>query len=96
MTTAIDTNVLVALWAGTPTVAATVRQALRDARERGLLLIAAPVYAELLAAPQWTIAMVDQLLHTMHVNVDWQIDEAPGDLLAQPIAAMRSVVVLNG
>lgn len=76
MTTAIDTNVLVALWAGTPTIAAAVQQSLLRASERGPLLVAAPVYAELIAAPQWTGARIDQLLATMQVGVDWSIDEA--------------------
>jgi predicted nucleic acid-binding protein len=76
MTTAIDTNILVALWAGTPMIAATVQETLHRERERGPLLIAAPVYAELIAAPQWTVSVVDQLLQTMQVSVDWHIDEA--------------------
>jgi predicted nucleic acid-binding protein len=76
MTTAIDTNVLVALWAGTPAVATMVQQTLSRASERGPLLVAAPVHAELIAAPQWTANVVDQLLGTMQVSVDWNIDEA--------------------
>ncbi|MFN8540748.1 MAG: PIN domain-containing protein [Thermomicrobiales bacterium] len=76
MTTAIDTNVLVALWAGTPAIATAVQQSLRRARERGPLLVAAPVFAELIAAPQWTMARVEQLLGTMQLAVDWQINEA--------------------
>ena len=53
--TAIDSNVIVALWAREPT-ATRMAALLRSARAAGPLLIAAPVWAELHAAPGATPA----------------------------------------
>ena len=51
MTTAIDTNVLVAFWNEDDALNTTARSALDAALALGSLVIAAPVFAELLAAP---------------------------------------------
>ena len=51
MTTAIDTNVLVALWNEDDRLNPLARSALDAALEHGGLVISAPVFAELLAAP---------------------------------------------
>jgi len=51
MTTAIDSNILVALWNEDDSLNTLARSALDDAFGRGGLVIAAPVFAELLAAP---------------------------------------------
>jgi hypothetical protein len=50
MTTAIDTNVVDALWDKDPTLSLAVRTALEAAFNRGSLVVAAPVFAELIAA----------------------------------------------
>jgi len=51
MTTAIDTNVIIALWDKNPSLSSLAQKALETAFNRGTLVIAAPVFAELLAAP---------------------------------------------
>ncbi|HWQ69803.1 MAG TPA: hypothetical protein VN494_07605 [Patescibacteria group bacterium] len=51
MTTAIDSNVLIALWNEDDSLNTLARSALDAALGRGSLVIAAPVFAELLAAP---------------------------------------------
>jgi hypothetical protein len=51
MTTAIDTNILVALWNEDDILNTLARSALDDALGRGSLVISAAVFAELLAAP---------------------------------------------
>ena len=51
MTTAIDSNVLIALWNEDDTLNTRARSALDAALMRGSLVVAAPVFAELLAAP---------------------------------------------
>src|ERR1700752_4127241 len=61
MTTAIDTNILIALWNDDDTLNTLARSALDSALGRGSLVIAAPVFAELLAAPSrneffWRVA----------------------------------------
>ena len=50
MTTAIDSNVLVALWNKNDTLNPQARSALDTALARGSLVVAAPVFAELLVA----------------------------------------------
>src|SRR6266851_2586797 len=51
MSTAIDSNVLIALWNEDGTLNTQARSALDAALARGSLVVAAPVFAELLAAP---------------------------------------------
>ena len=47
MTTAIDTNVVVALWDRDPTLSLAAQTALEAAFSRGSLVVSAPVFAEL-------------------------------------------------
>ena len=51
MSTAIDSNVLIALWNEDDMLNTQARSALDAALERGTLVISGPVFAELLAAP---------------------------------------------
>jgi len=76
MTTAIDTNVLVALWNEDDTLNTQARSALDAALGRGRLVIAAPVYAELLAAPGRDEAFLDLFCRETGVSVDWDLGEA--------------------
>src|ERR1035441_979411 len=62
MTTAIDTNVVVALWDKDPTLSLTAQTALEAAFNRGGLVVAAPVFAELIAAPGRTETFVSSFL----------------------------------
>jgi predicted nucleic-acid-binding protein len=65
MTTAIDTNILVALWNEDDFLNTLARSALDDAFGRGGLVIAAPVFAELFRsfqfwrAPGWAESKAD-------------------------------------
>ncbi len=76
MKIALDTNVLVDLWSGTP----QGRQnavALNQLRQAGdTLLICGVVHTELQAHPSYGVAQVDTLLSGMAVQVDWQMTEA--------------------
>jgi hypothetical protein len=51
MTTAVDTNVIIASWAKDPTLSLAAQNALDAAFNRGRLVAAAPVFAGLIAAP---------------------------------------------
>jgi len=51
MTTAIDTNVVLALWDQDPALSLGAQNALDAAFSRGTLVASAPVFAELIAAP---------------------------------------------
>jgi len=75
MTTAIDTNVIIALWDRDASFSSAAQTALEAAFNRGGLVVAAPVFAELLAAPGRTEAFVDAFLDDTGISVDWNLDE---------------------
>ena len=76
MTTAIDTNILVALWNEDDTLNTLARSALDAAFGRGSLVIAAPVFAELLAAPSRNGTFLDSFCRETGILVDWNLHEA--------------------
>ena len=76
MTTAIDTNVLVALWDKDETVNSAAQAALDAALRGGRLVIPAPVFAELMACPGRTEEFLDAFLKDTGISVDWNLDEA--------------------
>jgi len=76
MTTAIDTNVVVALWDKDPTLSLAAQTALEAAFNRGGLVVSAPVFAELMAAPGRTESFVSSFLEETGIAVDWDLGEA--------------------
>ena len=76
MTTAIDTNVIIALWHREPSIATAAERALDSAFSRGALVVAAPVFAELLAAPGRTERFVVSFLEDNAIGVDWDLGES--------------------
>jgi predicted nucleic acid-binding protein len=76
MITAIDTNVLVALWDRDDTLNLAAQAALDAAFARGKLLISGAVFAELLAFPRRTESFLDQFLRDTGIGVDWHTNEA--------------------
>ena len=75
MTTAIDTNALVALWDVDPELNAAAQKALDSAQQRGALAVSGDVYAELLALPGRTEKMLDEFFHATAIRVDWEAGE---------------------
>jgi predicted nucleic acid-binding protein len=75
MITAIDTNVLVALWDKDPELNAAAQQALDSAQARGALVVCGAVYAELLALPGRTESMLDQFFAATAIRIDWEPSE---------------------
>jgi predicted nucleic acid-binding protein len=72
--TALDTNVLSALWSGEPS-AQGIESELYDARSEGGLVICAPVYCELLAYPSATLPFVQEFLRETGISVEFLLDE---------------------
>lgn len=72
MTTALDTNVLVALWDADTQLNTAAQEALDSAQERGSLVISGAVYAELLALPGRTERMLDGFCDVTGIHVDWE------------------------
>ena len=75
MTTAIDTNVLAALWDAGDALHGEARKALDVALGRGSLVISGVVYAELLAAPGRTEAFLEQFCGDTGIGVEWELGE---------------------
>lgn len=74
MRTAVDSNVIAALWSREPT-ASRMATLLREARAAGPLLVAAPVWAELHAAPGATAEFVARFLADTGIERDLGLDE---------------------
>jgi predicted nucleic acid-binding protein len=71
--TAIDTNILSALWSKESS-AANLSHLLGEAKNQGALLIAPVVYGELLAYPKATESFVDGFLADTGIIVDFPIE----------------------
>lgn len=76
MTNAVDTNVLIALLAGTEVEAEAAQQALSDAASSGAVVICGAVYAEMMAAPGLSEKELDTFLEETDIGVDWSLGEA--------------------
>lgn len=75
MTTAIDTNVIVALWDAEETLHHAARVALDKAFNEGALVISGAVHAELLAAPGRTEEFVDGFCEETGIGLEWELGE---------------------
>lgn len=80
--TAIDTNIISALWTG-ETGAGKIRQSLDTAAELGGLVICPIVYVELRAVPGATTSFIDEFLERTSTVVDWNFDRAIWQLAAE-------------
>ena|ERR1700740_331871 len=75
MITAIDTNVVTALWNNDDALNVRAQAALEGVYGHGGLVVTGVVYAELLAAPSRTEQFVDQFLEAAGIDVEWEINE---------------------
>ena len=76
MTSAIDTNVIVSLWDRDPALNLAARGALDSALARGGLIVAAPVFAELMACPGRDQAFLNTFFREAGIAIDWNLEEA--------------------
>jgi predicted nucleic acid-binding protein len=74
MRTAIDTNVLSALWSKEP-AASDIARNLGNAKADGGLVVSGPVYAELLAYPKATESFVNDFLAETGIAVDFEFEK---------------------
>jgi len=84
--TAIDTNIISAVWSGSAR-SGHVAGVLAQAASEGALVICGPVYVELTAYPNATGQYLDQFLARTRVEVDFVIDEPVWRETAQRFAA---------
>ena len=75
MTTAIDTNIIVALWDAEDSLHRVARAALDKAFNEGALVISGAAYAELMAAPGRSETFVDRFCEETGIAVEWEIGE---------------------
>ena len=97
--TAIDTNVFIALWDKDDVFNLAAQQALDEALDAGLMLIAALVYAELLAGPSRNEKMLDEFFAQAEIQVDWDIPERVWRMAgaaSQALSVRRRVSKGNG
>ena len=76
MTTALDTNVVVAYWGPDPSLNSAVQAALESAFARGNVTVAAPVFAELVAGPGRTESFVNGFFEDTGIAIDWELSQA--------------------
>jgi hypothetical protein len=76
MTTAIASNVFIAFWDASDSLNSLAQSALTAAWNRGLLVVAAPVYAELLAFAGRSEPFLEAFLEETGITVEWEIDDA--------------------
>ncbi len=76
MTTAIDTNVIVALWDRDPRLSSGAQSALDTALGHGTLVITATVFAELMAAPGRSESFLDSFFRETGICIDWALEES--------------------
>src|SRR5579872_7379478 len=74
MRTAIDTNILSALWSGEP-LASAVSEVLDQAATDGGMVVCAAVYAELRAHPKTKLDFVDDFLSSTGISIDFDLGE---------------------
>jgi len=70
--TAIDSNVLSALWSN-ESVASNAEESLSRAQSEGGLVVSAPVYAEILAHPKITESLLNDFLADTSIEVDFEL-----------------------
>jgi predicted nucleic acid-binding protein len=90
MTTSVDTNVIVALWDRDPAVSNAAQKALDDALGRGSLVLSAPVFAELIAAPGRTEEFLNTFCSDTGIRVEFDLDEEIWRLAGQAFQAYAS------
>jgi predicted nucleic acid-binding protein len=87
MTTAIDSNIFIAFWDANDALNSLALSALTAAWNRGSLVVAAPVYAELLAFPGRSEAFLDSFLRETGITIQWEMDETIGRTAGRALQA---------
>jgi predicted nucleic acid-binding protein len=75
MMTAVDTNVIVALWDRDAELSLAAQLALDAALAQGGLVVSAPVFAELMAAPGRSETFLNSFFHDTGIVLDWDLQQ---------------------
>ena len=76
MATALDTNIIIALWDDDPASFVMAKSLLSRSKAQGRLVMAAPVFAELMAAPARTEEFLRTFLADAGIAVEWHLEES--------------------
>lgn len=76
MITSVDTNVIIALWDRDAAVSSAAQSALDAALAQGGLVVGAPVFAELMAAPGRSETFLTSFFRNTGIAVEWNLQEA--------------------
>jgi predicted nucleic acid-binding protein len=76
MTSAVDSNIFIALWDIENALHRRAQSVLDESLQHGNLVVAAPIYAELLSFPQRTEAFLDYFFKETGITVDWEFKES--------------------
>jgi predicted nucleic acid-binding protein len=74
MRTALDSNIISAIWSAEPSIP-RIKAELGNARSQGGIVICAPVYVELVAHPLVVPGFVDQFLADTGIAIEFMLDE---------------------
>jgi predicted nucleic acid-binding protein len=72
----LDTNVVIALLNQDNGINKKAQASIETSRKSGGLVVAGPVYAELLGLPSRTQAMLDEFFTSGGIDIDWGFEEA--------------------
>jgi predicted nucleic acid-binding protein len=72
----LDTNVVIALLNQDNGINKKAQASIETARKSGGLVVAGPVYAELLGLPSRTQPMLDEFFTSGGIDIDWRFEEA--------------------
>src|SRR5260221_4791850 len=75
MITAVDTNVIIALWDRDPSISGSAQNALDTSLAQGSLVVSPVVFAELMAAPGRSEALLDDFCIDTGLTVEFDLDE---------------------
>jgi predicted nucleic acid-binding protein len=73
MTTALDTNIIIALWDPNPALSSAAQNALDEAMEFGALVASAPVCVELMAYRGRSGESIEAFFRDTAIAIDWNL-----------------------
>src|SRR5579872_3180625 len=86
MKTALDSNILSALWSNEPS-AERIETELKGAHALGSIVISGPVYVEIMAYPLAPRAFVERFLSETGIHVDFNLDASVWHRAAEGFSA---------
>jgi len=73
--TALDANVLIALWDTDPVISQSASLACQKIHENGPIGICGPAFSELMGQPGRSSTQIQRLLESAEIKIDWEFTE---------------------